>query len=206
MVRASLPVSWLALFACGSGAPSSSPDASELQDAAGDPRADAPPPPPDATPGEPFKVIFATSTTHSGDFNGLGGADERCSNRAASAGLDGTFKAWLSSSAESAIDRMAHAEVPYRRTDGTKVADDWNDLIDGDLAAPIELDENGDQVFGDVWTGTLASGEAAGATCSGFDSSASSGVCGSSNSAGAAWTDNIEPPCTAGLRLYCVQQ
>lgn len=166
---------------------------------------------PDATPPAddsqvPHQVVFATSSKQNGDLGGADGADAICAERAAAAGLTGTFKAWLSSPDMSAGDRLSHASIPYARTDGAEVAADWQDLVDGELAAPINRDENGERIAGDVWTGTLASGASAEFTCAGFTDPDTIGVCGSSDARGADWTDNIQPPCLSALRLYCVQQ
>lgn len=203
--RGAMAAGWLfAAFACGGGPPSD-PDS-------GEPAADASHPgggdaaPPSDSSDAPSKIIFATSSKQNGDLGGLAGADRICERRATDAGLAGEFKAWLSSPEESAEERLAHADVPYRRTDGKHIADDWNDLIDGDLAAPIDRDEDGAPISGDVWTGTRPSGATADATCSGFDTTGDSGICGSSTATGGEWSDNIQPVCTSALRLYCVQQ
>lgn len=203
MIRASLTACLAASFACD--AAPSSPDAEPPPaDARGADEADARPPIDDTD--VPHKVLFATSTKHNGDLGGLEGADALCAERAAAAGLEGSFMAWLSAPDVPARQRLAHAEMSYARTDAVRVADDWDDLVDGELAAPIDRDESGAEVSGDAWTGTIASGEPALLTCGGFDSVDESGVCGSTRETGAAWTDNIQPPCTSALRLYCVEQ
>lgn len=203
MIRAPLTVCLAASLACDGT--QSSPDAEPSHaDARRADESDAQPPidGADVTP----RVVFATSTRHDGDFGGLEGADEICAERAAAAGLDGSFLAWLSAPDEPAGQRLAHADMSYARTDSVRIADDWDDLVDGELAAPIDRDEEGAEVSGDVWTGTQASGEPTLLTCGGFDSVDESGACGSTGETGAAWTDNIQPPCTSALRLYCVQQ
>jgi len=198
-----------ALACDGSGSPSSDRDSgvrpvidasSQEGDPDGRPRIDG------GDVGAAEKIIFATSSKQNGVLGGLAGADGICGDRAAAAGLDGTFKAWVSSSDEPAENRLAHADVPYVRTDGTPVADDWNDLVDGNLDAPISRDEEGGSVSGDVWTGTRPNGNTADATCGGFDTSDGFGVCGSSTATGGNWSDNIQPFCTSALRLYCVEQ
>ena len=157
--------------------------------------------------GEPSKLIFVTSTTHSGDVNGPDGADGICGDRAGEADLEGTFKAWMSG-ATSASERLAHFDGPYRRTDGVKVADDWDDLTDGSLDAAISRDENGDGVADDAWTGTTAAGAADTARCGDFEDGTigSSGVCGSSAATNGQWTDRLVPNCNTTLRLFCIQQ
>ena len=49
---------------------------------------------------------------------------------------------------------------PYVRTDDEKIANNWADLTDGDIAVPIEIDENGDlQIdFNFTWSGTSPDG------------------------------------------------
>lgn len=205
-IGATFAGAWLlASVACG-GPPTADPDTGE-----DDPRSDAgdaddAPPGADASRGGPQKIIFATSSKQNGDLGGLAGADAVCGQRAENAGLTGEFKAWVSSPAQSAAERLAHADLPYVLPDGTQVADDWNDLVDGDLDAPIDRDEDGSQVTGDVWTGTRANGNTGAATCGGFADIGELGICGSSSAKSADWSDFIQPFCTSALRLYCVQQ
>jgi len=213
MVRASLFIGVASALACG-GSSSSPPggdgDDAMAADAAlpGDDDPDAAPESgADAGSEEPApRIVFATSSKQNGDLGGLSGADDLCATRAGEAGIEGTFKAWMSSPDESARDRLSHSTGRYLRTDGTKVADNWNDLVDGKLDAPIDHDEDGAAITGDVWTGTLASGNHASDTCGGFDDSGQFGVCGSSTSSGGSWSNNITPFCTSALRLYCIQQ
>ncbi|HUS68050.1 MAG TPA: hypothetical protein VMZ28_26135 [Kofleriaceae bacterium] len=157
--------------------------------------------------GEGSKIIFVTSTTHNGDVNGPDGADGICGDRAGEADLEGTFKAWMSG-ATSASARLAHFDGPYRRTDGVKVADDWDDLTDGSLDAAISRDENGDGVADDAWTGTTAAGAADTARCEDFEDGTlgASGVCGSTTATNGQWSDRLVPGCNTALRLFCVQQ
>lgn len=210
--RAGITGAWMfgALACGGSGSPTSDPDSGigrpviDASSQEGDP--DGQPPPDGAVEGGAEKIIFATSSKQNGDLGGLSGADGICGDLAESAGLEGTFKAWLSSSGQPAEERLAHAGVPYVRPDGTRVANNWNDLVDGSLDAPINRDQDGEQISGDVWTGTRANGSTGDATCGGFDSTGDIGVCGSSTAQNGNWSDNIQPFCTSALRLYCVEQ
>ena len=74
-------------------------------------------------------------------MGGLSGADAICQGEADRAGLGGTFVAWLSTSDTDARDRVD--DVLYRRLDGQLVAVDLNDLTDGSIANPINLDVDG---------------------------------------------------------------
>jgi hypothetical protein len=88
------------------------------------------------------KRAFVTSELHTGDLDGLVGADQICQRLAGSAGLSGTFKAWLSVEDSGPDTRFTHADVPYLRTDDVVVADHWGDLTDGDLRNPLIVDQN----------------------------------------------------------------
>ena len=117
---------------------------------------------PSFCPPEPFRIIFVTSATYNGNLGGLSGADGKCQLRALTATppLYGTFKVWLSDSITSASTRMIHSSGPYILTNGTQVATNWNDLTDGLLSAPINVDESGGVVpYGFVFTNTLPTGE-----------------------------------------------
>lgn len=162
---------------------------------------------PDANPF--IRRVFVTSTTQNGNLGGFAGADGLCATQAADAGLSGTFAAWLSTLATPVGTRLEHSTVPYVRVDGTVVANNWDDLVDGELLAPINLDATGMTQFGDVWTGTLATGEPyAVDDCNEFtdDTIDRRAQCGNSNSMVATWTANVVPRCSVALRLYCFEQ
>ena len=107
------------------------------------------------------KKVFVSSQGHNGDFGGLAGADDFCQNLAMTAGLSGTYKAWLSDSTGSPATRFTPSSVPYRLVDGTDVASDWNDLTDGTIMQGIDLDEYGNQTSSSfVFSYTLENGTA----------------------------------------------
>ena len=89
-------------------------------------------------------------------MGGIAGADAICASEADTAGLDGEFKAWLSTLSSAAADRLAQSSVPYVLVNRTRVADNWDDLTDGSIQAPINRDASGQILGGDVWTGTSA--------------------------------------------------
>jgi hypothetical protein len=112
-------------------------------------------------------IVFVTSRTYQGQsLGGLEGADAICQDRANDAGLGGTFKAWLSTGEVSAVDRLAHSDVPYVLADGTtQVAANWADLVDG-IDHAIDQTEWGAFVgnnFGYVLTNTSSNGTSQGA-------------------------------------------
>ncbi|SFF45954.1 Myxococcus cysteine-rich repeat-containing protein, partial [Nannocystis exedens] len=87
------------------------------------------------------KVVFATSQGFDGNLGGLVGADMKCQVAAQAAGLPGTYRAWLSDDTGSPVSRFTKSTIPYARRDGVLIANNWADLIDGTLAAPINLSE-----------------------------------------------------------------
>ncbi len=87
--------------------------------------------------------IFVTSEAYSGNLGGLEGADARCNARAAAAGLAGVFQAWLCDGFDSPSTRSTKWFVPYVRTDGVLIADDWVDLTSGSIHRPIDRTEFG---------------------------------------------------------------
>ncbi len=152
--------------------------------------------------------IFVTDSVQNADFGGLDGADALCASQASAAGLDGEFKAWLSTMASSASDRLTHSSEPYVLVDGTPVANDWDDLVDGSILVPINLDASGQLRGGDVWTGTLPSGlPYTQGDCAGFTNGTDGiGLCGTTASTAGFWTANATPECSLALRLYCIEQ
>ena len=149
--------------------------------------------------------VFVSSTVTNAALGGTSGADTLCTNLAASAGLGGTWSAWLSTSTVDAADRIDPTGAPYALVDGTVVANDLADLLDGSVASPINRDENGSPVASDVWTGTLQDGTAQGFDCGAWTSAAGTGHCGAASQSDFRWTNNVTPPCGAGLRVYCFE-
>jgi len=107
---------------------------------------------------EERKVVFITDDNFTGDFGGLDGADATCQGAAMEAGLSGTYRAWLSDETGSPSTRFIQSVVPYVRLDGESVANDWQDLIDGELAAAVDLTEKGNAPGGNVFTNTGPNG------------------------------------------------
>ena len=155
------------------------------------------------------RVVFVTTARQTADLGGFEGADGICAAEATAAGLEGEFKAWLSTLDVAAADRLVQSTVPYVLVDGTRIADDWDDLVDNALLAPIDVDATGERRTGDVWTGTLPDGQPyPDGDCAGFTSATGStrSLCGSTASAGSAWSAAQTPTCNTSLRLYCFEQ
>lgn len=87
--------------------------------------------------------MFITESSYAiTDFDGAAGADALCQADADAAGLDGTFFARIADTTAptGTIDTFTQSPYPYELVDGTRIADDWDDLVDGEIQACITLD------------------------------------------------------------------
>ncbi len=162
----------------------------------------------------PERTVFVTSSTYQGDLGGLSGADDKCEARAQTAGLSGTYKAWLSGAAcgpAQACRSFDQSRGIFVLVDGTVVADDWNDLVDGTLQTAISLDEFGMTATNPVWTGTGGDGKptaTADDECNDWatDNSLSNGRVGNPFATDSTWTDALSEGCSTFRALYCFEQ
>ncbi len=158
------------------------------------------------------KIVFVTSTTSDGSLGGITGADDICSTRADAASLSGTYKAWIANNSSDPASVFNQSTVPYKLTNGTTIANDWTDLVDGALAASIDRDEFGNAQTGDVWSNVETDGTCCAdinVHCSNWTSNSggsSRGYAGDSTSTTSTWTNTGNPQCNSSLRLYCFQQ
>ncbi|WP_271993721.1 DUF4215 domain-containing protein [Nannocystis radixulma] len=154
------------------------------------------------------KRVFVSSTVYTGNMGGLAGAAAACNARAAAAGLGGTWDAWLSSATSTPLARFNRTTTGYARIDGVTIADDWADLVDGTLDAPISLTEFGSTFSGSVWTGTNPDGTAGLYMCLGFTTTETYNAdVGTSSSNTSTWSKSGSPnPCSASRRIYCFEQ
>ncbi len=154
------------------------------------------------------KTVFVTSLGSLGDLGGIEGADQTCHQLAESAGLPGLYRAWLSDSSTSPAQRFIQNKAQYMLVNGTKIADDWNDLTDGTLDAPINRDENNNVVSQFVWTNTNANGTLNGPlSCMDWTSTGDLGGFGNSAQTDGMWTLAGFGNCgVINARLYCFQQ
>ena len=110
--------------------------------------------------GRTRRVFITSAAYQGGQFQGMIGADQRCRSLAAQAGLANFagFKAWLSDSTTSPLQRMFNGRGRYELINGLLVADDWDALLAGELQHPIEVTEKGETNHNSVWTGTYPDG------------------------------------------------
>jgi hypothetical protein len=159
----------------------------------------------------PPNIMFTTSTTQTPVLGGPSGGDTICATLAASAGLSGTYKAWLSTSTVNAISRLAGASG-WVRTDGKPVVNSLADLARGRLLYPPRFDELGNDLGADpvVMTGTATDGTVQTTygytTCSDFTSTGAMADILSSGYASASsdmFTAAGPMACSSKARLYC---
>jgi hypothetical protein len=156
-----------------------------------------------------FKRVFVSSKTFTGALGGLVGADCECKKLADAAGLGGKWMAWLASETEWPATRFTKSTVPYQLVNGTKVADNWTDLTDGSLDAPINRDENGTQVTANllVKTGPGANGVSSGANhCENWTGTTGTGMRGRCDQVDFNFTLLQFGPCADSDHLYCFEQ
>jgi hypothetical protein len=185
-----------------------------------------------------LRVAFATSTTGNGNLStwpgaglatGVAAADAICQARAATAGLPGTYVAWMSDATSDAYCRvhgltgkkaalcgqatLPVAAGPWVRPDGQPFAPAIDRLLAPARATlrPASMNELGVEVglLDKVYTGTDDSGALTSAACNSWTTSISTvrGAMGEVNGGGTSWTDALvlDPTCDTIGRLRCVE-
>lgn len=158
----------------------------------------------------PCKTVFISSSVSTADLGGLSGADDKCIALAANAGLSGEFKAWLSTASESPSTRFTQSAAPYVLTNGTVIANDWDDLVDGVLQNSISVDESGNDIIESfAWSGTATNGVVGAVNrCTEWTHGGGlNGTVGLSSATDGQWTLWRETrQCAFLYRLYCFEQ
>jgi hypothetical protein len=162
-------------------------------------------------PPPPARRVFVTSTFYNGNLGGISGADAKCQTRANAAGLSGTWMAWIGTSASNGApkSRLAQWNTPFRRLDGTLLANNWNDLVDGSLFAPINVTEFNQVASGQMaWTGSTANGSSWGSSGTDWTSSLTGllGTYGANINSNSTWTELGTDLCLNAKSLYCIEQ
>jgi hypothetical protein len=133
--------------------------------------------------------------------------DTICTAGATSANLGGTWKAWLSSSSGSALERVG-GSGPWTLVDKTTVVfGSHADLASAPMHA-IDHDEFGNPAPpGCVWTGTDNGGGASASFCKSWTSISMSDTATYGDPVGTSdWTNVSTAPCNSVCRLYCFEQ
>ena len=166
------------------------------------------------------KKVFLTSSKYDGNLGGLTGADDKCQQLASAAGLNGTYKAWLSTSTSDVSQRFQRSTSgsQYVLTDGSQLASDWSDLTDGTIQNKIMFDESSSPIvegqgqyfsLDKTWTNTNYDATVANIwDCNGWTSNSSYdfGLVGSSQDL-ISWSFfGGTHACSSQLRLFCFEQ
>ena len=103
------------------------------------------------------REVFVTKQfLNAGELMGIDGADAICKSEAEMYGLPkpDRYVAWLSDSKSSPATRFQTRTARYVLVGGSLIADDWDDLTDGQLSHAIDRDATGELVNNTVWTAT----------------------------------------------------
>ena len=148
-------------------------------------------------------IAFLT-TNRAADFGGLAGADTICSDTATAAGLNGSFKAFLSTSTVDAITRLGTASG-WERVDGKPVANSVADVVAGKMFYPVRITPLPFDAKQDgVWTGTTANGVAQLSSCTNWTAATTSTTrVGDSSAIGIRFTEAVAIACNTTNRIYC---
>lgn len=162
------------------------------------------------------RMVFATSTTFVGNLGGSAGAHQKCQTLADSAGLPGTYKAWVGTENESPLDTLFAQEnqkaINFVLPDDNIVGNYYDNLVTGHLLHAINRDENGVAVSGNTWTGARRSGLSDPYdTCNNWTNSSSEdyGRYGGTTLKNEYWSEQGNPGyanCSIKKRLFCFEQ
>lgn len=158
-------------------------------------------------------TVFVTSQTYNGNLGGLSGADAICASRAQAgaytSSLSGTWMAILSDEADSAAGRLNLSTLEVRNVLDSLIDSSGTGMWDASLSAPIDVDENGTTVSTalNVWTGSTSAGAISHTHCLSWTSVATGiGREGLLNKTNSTWIANVNSPCSAVKRLYCINR
>lgn len=104
--------------------------------------------------GDPSFFITATGSGNGADLGGLAGADAICQSQADAAGLDGTFRAYLSTQGPNGVDaRDRIGEGPWFNVEGYRVAADLEALHSAEhrISSWSALTATGNRIPGTGW-------------------------------------------------------
>ena len=153
--------------------------------------------------------VFLSSAQYDGDFGGVEGADAACQTLAEAEAMGGHWRAFIADP-NTGLARHSMLGGPYLRMDAASIADDWDDLTDGEIDVPLNIDETGQMVGGNVWTGLSNGGNS---TCADWTYNGNGclegspcGVGGESNLTDDHWDGFFVYHCDSTFRLYCVEQ
>lgn len=165
------------------------------------------------------KIVFLTAGLFTGNLGGTLGGNAICQTAAENAGLPGTYKAWLSTTAagDNPAQKFTQSKLPYVLADGTtQVATNWSGFVSGEIEHTLNETPDGGMLAPEgstgYWTGTSGDGTPTQANCNNWTIGTSIGDYGGSvgNSfidLGLDWSGWFSfLQCSQEKRLLCVQQ
>lgn len=150
-------------------------------------------------------VVFVSSSILSGDS--VQDVNAICKGLADDAGLVGSsWIAWVSTATRD-IKALDFGDGPWHRMDGALVFESRAALFAGSPKAPINLDEQGNEIDALVFTGTTSEGKYSGETCRNWRSyyEYDDVTLGHTASTDTAWTAAEVSDCGTSRRVYCFQ-
>lgn len=163
--------------------------------------------PPSVAPGSTYHLVFVTSTTRDGASTNIADYNTFVNNAAANNPvLTGTNVGvnYFAIASTATINANANAAVsdPVYNFNGDKVADNFADMWDGTLDAPILYDEFVNIGFPDIWTGSQLNGNA----FVGFEMGNSIPRTGLGNFNTDRWISDAVGPQQINMSLYALSQ
>ena len=153
---------------------------------------------------------FVTQALVPGDFGGVSVADAICQSEAQEAGLTGIYKAWLSETGVSPSSSFSVTAESIKLVNKTLIANDSDDLMDGEISNPLNRTADGGFIYAVVWTGTDEYGDPTNNDCSGWQDQTSSTTAsiGRTNQTNYKWTNDtvITYGCDKLGRFLCFEQ
>jgi hypothetical protein len=159
-----------------------------------------PQPPPASNP-----VAFVTSSPWvPSPGSGLGFLDAVCASEATTAGLSGTFLAYVNTETASAASRFTRSE-PYYRVDGVQLAPTPGDFLNNttNAWATVYGDAGGQYAPREVWTGRNTGNGSEHCDSWTSDSNLVQGIVGAAGTPN--WQDFAPVNCDQGRYLYCLE-
>ncbi len=138
---------------------------------------------------------------------GLSAADALCASEASSAGLSGTFLAFLATDTVSAITRFGGLGPTWVRPDGVRIVEYPVDLL-GILVSPISQQADGTYSSGVTWGGAHTVDTVTGYTCTNWTSTSSTRRSASGKGGDSIlWFKDFNTYCdSTTTHVYCLEQ
>lgn len=152
------------------------------------------------------RYIFVSTYEQTGLFLD----DLWCAHNADLRGFDRELRwiVWRSTSEENIKDIIFQSPNKYLRLDGEIIANNFQDLINGNIQNPININQYGENVQNElVWTGTNEFGNYTGSSCLNWntDSEAVAGTYGNTSFISKQWTNYGTEICSNKYRFYCIE-